>query len=110
MDQMHLFFHHGIDGVTCFKKHFMQGPLKASFIVAPSAEGKDLSNAPRGFIGFGVCATLNSPPHILEMRSCVCCIVCHLFPKSSTAAEIEAMLTRRSALSGAIRLRAQVVL
>lgn len=30
MDQMH----HGIDGVTCFKKHFMQGPLKASFIVA----------------------------------------------------------------------------
>lgn len=39
----------------------MQGPLKASLIVAPSAEGKDLSNALRGFIGFGVCATLNSP-------------------------------------------------
>lgn len=107
MDQMHL-FHRGIDGVTCCKKHFMQGPLKASFIVAPSAEGKDLSNALRGFIGFGVCAMLNSP-YTLEMRSCVCCIVCHLFPKSSTAAEIEAMLKRRSALSGAIRLRAQVV-
>lgn len=30
----HLFFHHGINGVTCFKRHFMQGPLKSSFIVA----------------------------------------------------------------------------
>lgn len=39
-------------------------------------------------------AKKNHPPplslYILEMRSCLCCVVCHLFPKSSIAAEIEA--------------------
>lgn len=87
----------------------MQGPLKASFIVALQQRERICLMRYGDLLAFGVCATLNSPLSILEMRSCVCCIVCHLFPKSSTAAEIQAVLKRRSALSGAIRLRAQVV-
>lgn len=38
----------------------------------------DLSNAPRGFIGVGVCAQSSEFPHIqiLGMTSCACCVVC----------------------------------
>lgn len=35
-----VFFHDGIDEVTCFKRHFMQGPFKASFIVALQQRGR----------------------------------------------------------------------
>lgn len=89
----------------------MQGPLKSSFIVAPQQRERICQMRDGDLLALEYALHYIPPIAILEMRSCVCCIVCNLFfsPKSSTAAEIEAMLKRRSALSGAIRLRAQVV-
>lgn len=87
----------------------MQGPLKASFIVALRRRERICRMRYGDLLALEYALNQIPPIAILETRSCVCCIVCHLFPKSSTAAEIEAILERRSALSGAIRLRAQVV-
>lgn len=95
----------------------MQGPLKASFIVAPQQRERICQMRYGDLLAFGVCATLKIPPHTPlllypgneKLRVLYSLPPFFFFPKSSAAAEIGAMLERRSALSGAIRLRAQVV-